>query len=136
MSEQQTAAAVHRRFVDEVVVSKRLDLLDDLFHPEALVEQGSLELLRAQMQAQATGLDMTVSYLHEFVDGDWAVHHMQIAITHVGEFAGRPPTGRVTQLNEVEAARVVDGRIVEMWSVADVLSAMLQLGFPLPETDD
>ena len=130
----ESAAAVHRRFVDEVVVSKRLEILDELFDPSAAVEQGSLDGLRAQMEAQAGGLDLSVSYLHEYVDGDWVIHHMDITIAHVGDFMGHPGTGRIAHLPEVEAARVVDGRIVEMWSVADRVGVMVQLGLPIPES--
>ncbi len=129
-----TAASVHRRFVDEVVVGKRLEVLDALFERDAVLEQGSFDALRAQMEAQANGLDITVDYVHEFVDGDWVIHHMDITITHVGEFMGQQPgPNRVARLAEVEAARVVDGRIVEMWSVADRIGVMHQLGFPLPD---
>ena len=124
-------AALHRRFVDEVVVGKRVECLDALFAAHAVLEQGSLDDLRAQMVGQA-GLDLAVSYLHEFVDGDWAVHHMDIEITHVGEFMGHAGSGRVARLSEVEAVRVVDDRIVEMWSVADRMGVLLQLGLPLP----
>jgi predicted ester cyclase len=125
-------AGAHRRFVDEVVVGKQVNLLDELFAPDAVVEQGSLEGLREQMQAQADGLDISVTYLHELVSADWVVHHMDISILHVGHFMGVAGTGRSAQLAEVEAARVVDGRIIEMWSVADVVGAMHQLGIPLP----
>jgi predicted ester cyclase len=123
---------VHRRFVDDVVVAKRVDLISELFSPEAVVEQGSLDALRQQMGAQAAGLNLTVTYLHEFTDADWVIHHMAIDIEHVGDFLGAIGSGRVARLLEVEAARVVDGQIVEMWSVADRAAAMLDLGIPLP----
>jgi predicted ester cyclase len=128
-----TPDAVHRRFVDEVVVAKRIDLLDELFDADAHVEQGSLDALRAQMKAQAEGLDIAVTYLHEFIDGDWVIHHMDLTITHVGNFMGQHGSGRVAHLAEVEAARVSGGRIVEMWSVADRVATMVQLGLPIPD---
>jgi predicted ester cyclase len=124
--------SVHRRFVDEVVVAKRIDLLDELIDANAILEQGSLEGLRAQMEAQSKGLDIVVSYLHEFTDGEWVVHHMSVEIAHTGEFMGQPGSGRMVQMLEVEAARVVDGRIVEMWSVADVFRAMTEIGIAIP----
>jgi hypothetical protein len=127
-----SAASVHRRFVDEVVVGKRVELVDELFDSAAILDQGSLDALRDQMKAQALGLDITASYLHEYNEGDWTVHHMDIAIKHVGDFMGQPGTGNEAHLLEVEAARVLDGRIIEMWSVADIVGAMVQLGIPLP----
>jgi hypothetical protein len=59
------------------------------------------------------------------------VHHAHISITHVGDFMGIAGTGRAAQLAEVEAARVAGGRIIEMWSVADIDRAVAQLGLPL-----
>jgi predicted ester cyclase len=126
-------AAVHRRFVDEVVVAKRTDLLDELIDEHAILEQGSRQGLRAQMEAQSKGLDIAVSYLHELADQEWVVHHLSVEITHSGEFMGQPGTGRTVQMREVEAVRVVEGRIVEMWSVADVLRAMTEIGIALPD---
>jgi predicted ester cyclase len=125
-------ASVHRRFVDEVVVGKRIELIDELFDSNALLDQGSFDALRAQMQAQATGLDVAVSYLHEFNEDDWTVHHMDLTIKHVGEFMGQPGTGKEVHMIEVEGARVQEGRIVEMWSVADTYRAMLEVGISLP----
>jgi hypothetical protein len=127
-----SAASVHRRFVDEVVVGKQVELLDTLFDADAVLDQGSLDALRVQMKAQALGLDITISYLHEYNEGDWTIHHMDITIKHVGDFMGQPGTGKEARLLEVEAARVLDGRIVEMWSVADIVGAMVLLGIPLP----
>jgi predicted ester cyclase len=57
---------------------------------------------------------------------------MDLAIKHVGDFMGQPGTGNEAHLLEVEAARVLGGRITEMWSVADIVGAMMQLGIPLP----
>jgi predicted ester cyclase len=125
-------AAVHRRFVDEVVVAKRMDLLDELIHEHAILEQGSRQGLRAQMEAQSKGLDIVVSYLRELADQEWVVHHLSVEITHSGEFMGQPRTGRKVQMLEVEAARVVEGRIVEMWSAADVFRAMTRSASPSP----
>ena len=94
---------VHRRFVDEVVVGKQIDRLDDLFTVDAVLEQGSLDALRAQMAAQAQGLDVEVSFLHEFTDGDWVIHHLDLRITHVGEFMGRSGSGGTWKLAAVTA---------------------------------
>lgn len=57
-------ATVHRRFVDEVVIAKKVELLDELFDPGAQVEQGSLDALRGQMEAQAVGFDGHIEYLN------------------------------------------------------------------------
>jgi predicted ester cyclase len=124
--------AIYRRFLDEVVVGKNVEVLDELFHLDAVLSQGSLDGLRAQMSTQAEGVDVAVRDLHQFVDGDWLVTHMALDITHSGTFMGYPATGKTAHIEEVECARIVDGKIAEMFSVADVTSAFIQLGIPLP----
>jgi len=126
-------AAVHRRFVDEVVVGKRIGVIDELFAPNAALEQGSLDGLRAQMEEQAAALEGSVEYVNEIVDGDWVVHRMHVSITLTGEFMGQPPTGRTARFHEVEAARVAEGRIVEMWSVVDRGDVLRQLGIRIAD---
>ena len=54
--------------------------------------------------------------------------------SHQGEFLGVPGTGKKVSFETVDAMRVANGRIVEHWGVANLYSAMQQLGVmpPLP----
>jgi steroid delta-isomerase-like uncharacterized protein len=52
--------------------------------------------------------------------------------THVGEFAGIPPTGRAFTINGFDLYRVADGKLCEHWHVIDQLSMLGQLGL-LPQ---
>jgi predicted ester cyclase len=53
--------------------------------------------------------------------------------THTGEFMGLAPTGKAIQLSAITMERVVDGKRVEGWAVADQLGLMRQLGaIPAP----
>ena len=128
--------AIYRRFVDEVVVAGNVELLDELFSPDAVLPaQGNLEGLRAQMEAQKQGLQLSVTYDHQFEDGDWVITHMSLKGTMVGPFMGHAPTGRTAHAEEIEVARIVDGRIVEMWSVVDMTRVLIELGLPAPTAD-
>lgn len=61
-------------------------------------------------------------------DGDLvAVRHAH-HITHSGEFAGVPPTGKQVVVEGIEMYRVRDGKISEMWHHDDMLGLMQQLG--------
>lgn len=76
---------------------------------------------------QRTEVDQVVG------DGDRVAvlhtHHL----THGGEFAGLPPTGKQVMIEGLELFRVADGRIVEMWHHDDLLSLLQQLGaIPAP----
>ena len=48
--------------------------------------------------------------------------------THRGEFEGLPPTGKSMQIQFQSMVRIVNGKIVELWEVDDMLSMMQQLG--------
>ena len=48
--------------------------------------------------------------------------------THVGTFAGFPPTGKQITLTGVDFMRIAAGKIVELWSVQDTLQWAEQLG--------
>jgi predicted ester cyclase len=108
--------------------------LEDLFAPDADLEQGSLDALRTQMEAQAVAFDGELTYVDEIVQGDWVVHRMDISMTMTGPFLGTPATNATARFYEVEAARVVDGRIVEMWSVVDRSDVFRQLKIDDPTT--
>ncbi len=130
------ARATYRRFVDEVVVGGDVDLIDELFAADAVLpNQGDLAGLRAQVEGQKRGLDLSVRYEHQFQDGDWVITHMTVTGTMTGEFLGHAPTGRTATTEEIEVARVVEGRIVEMWSVVDMTRVLIDLGLPLPTGD-
>ncbi len=48
--------------------------------------------------------------------------------THVGEFAGIPPTGRTFSIAGIDIYRVADNKLAEHWHVIDQLSMLSQLG--------
>ena len=48
--------------------------------------------------------------------------------THTAEYRGLAPTGRKTTCEAVSIWRIVDGKAVEMWAVADELDFYKQLG--------
>jgi predicted ester cyclase len=48
--------------------------------------------------------------------------------THLGEFQGLPPTGKLIKLSVMHIDRVENGKIVEHWGQGDALGLMQQLG--------
>ena len=56
-------------------------------------------------------------------------HH----VTHGGEFAGLPPSGKRATVEGMELFRVAGGKVVELWHYDDLLGLMQQLGaIPAP----
>jgi predicted ester cyclase len=65
-------------------------------------------------------------------EGDRVVVRWTNSGTHIGVFAGIPPTGRSFVIAGIDIYRVADGKLAEHWHVVDQLAMMAQLGL-LPE---
>jgi predicted ester cyclase len=68
----------------------------------------------------------------EITDGDKVVARITMHGRHVGEFLGKPPTGKKYAAKQIHIWRVNDGKVVEHWSVRDDLGQALQLGLINP----
>ena len=51
---------------------------------------------------------------------------------HVGEFLGKPPTGKEYATKQIHIWRIKNGKAIEHWSVRDDLGQALQLGLISP----
>jgi hypothetical protein len=61
-------------------------------------------------------------------EGDKVWVHSTTTATHKGEFRGLAPTGNKITIAGVNIYRIVDGKIVEGWSVTDILDLLKKLG--------
>lgn len=61
-------------------------------------------------------------------EGDIVAFRFTIRGTHTGTYGGIPPTGKKIVLTGMDFIRVVDGKIVELWSSQDALGMLRQLG--------
>jgi len=66
-------------------------------------------------------------------EGDRVVVRWMNSGTHVGEFAGIPPTGRAFSIAGVDIYRIAESRLAEHWHVVDQLAMLGQLGV-LPQS--
>jgi len=48
--------------------------------------------------------------------------------THQGEFRGIAPTGKQVKYTGIAIDRIADGKVVEMWHVADTSGMLQQIG--------
>jgi steroid delta-isomerase-like uncharacterized protein len=83
----------------------------------------------------STGLAPRFTIEDVVAEGDRVVVRWTNAGTHVGEFAGIPPTGRPFTISGIDIYRVADGKLCEHWDVVDQLSMLGQLGL-LPQPAD
>lgn len=65
------------------------------------------------------------------MDEDSAAFRITASGLHSGEFAGKKPTGQRVTWPSAEFVRFSGGKLVELWSVQDMLALMLGLGAKL-----
>jgi steroid delta-isomerase-like uncharacterized protein len=124
-----------KRFVEEVVNARNLEVLDELMHP-GYVEQEPLPGQKAGRAGVAAWLG---DYIAAFPDLRWQIED-QIAEedrvatrvlatgTHQAEFLGVPATGHSMKFVVLLFQRMKEGRIVEGHTYRDSLAALRQLG--------
>lgn len=67
-------------------------------------------------------------------EGDKLVVRWTNSGTHVGNFAGIPPTNKAFSIAGIDIFGLRDGKLAEHWHVVDQLSLLQQLGIiPAPE---
>ena len=123
--------AIGRKMM-EIVNGQDLNLLDDLlvsdYENKQLVLK-SLEDLKQILRRQYRGFpDIHRTIEGIIADDDTVWIRVKITGTHTGEYRGIAPTGKKVVMASVPAYRIVDGKIVEGWSVWNPLDMFKQLG--------
>jgi steroid delta-isomerase-like uncharacterized protein len=78
--------------------------------------------------------DMHHTFDDFVAEGDKVALRFTVNGTHKGDFQGIPPTGKTVKISGSVVDRIVDGKIVEHWSLMDTMGMMQQLGvIPAPE---
>ena len=91
--------------------------------------QDLAELIRLELRfAAAFTVERTIDDL--IVQGEKVVARITSRAIHVGEFYGRPPSGREVTFTAIVIYRVVDGRIREVWGEVDFSGLLRQLPGP------
>jgi predicted ester cyclase len=79
--------------------------------------------------------DLEVSTEELIAEGDRVVERLMLRGTHKGMFMGASPTGKHVTWGFINIYRIVDGKVVEVWSEGDHLGLMQQIGLiPPPQT--
>jgi predicted ester cyclase len=127
--------AIARRVYEEAITQKKLEVFDEIMSPD-IVDH-------APFPDQAPGLegfkgafalvlsafpDYQSTVEDQIAEGDKMVTRFTSRGTHQGEFIGLEPTGNRVRVTGIDIDRVVESKIVEHWSEADLLGMMQQLG--------
>jgi steroid delta-isomerase-like uncharacterized protein len=108
-------------------------MAEDCAHHDApgLTDRESIQNLIAMTQNSVP--DMRVSIDAEIGEGDLVVLRQSVSGTPQGEFMGVPASGKQFTATGMFMFRVTDGRIADLWGLADGVSMMQQLGaIPTP----
>jgi predicted ester cyclase len=133
ISTAEANIATFRRAIEEGWNRGNVEAIDELFAPDFIEHQpgiapgregvkGSIRVLRAAFP----DLHLAVEDVAASDDRVWLRLHA--TATHEGPFMGLPGTGRRIDITVIDVARVIDGRLVEHWGVADRFSVAQQIG--------
>jgi len=90
------------------------------------------ESVKQEVKAFRDGFpDARITIEQMIGEGDTVVFRFVLRGTHLGTFAGFPPTGKEDVLTGADFVRIADGKIVELWSIQETLSWDQQLGFKI-----
>jgi len=118
----------------EVWSNGNLDLIDELYSPDyighwAAGNDSDRETLKQIVaESKAVFPDKTEEVVRVVAEGDLVVSHFIASGTFMGKIDGVQSEGQRISRPEIAIHRVVDGKIVEQWTVADQLTLMQQLG--------
>ena len=116
--------AIVRRSI-EVINSHDLSLVDDLVATDYVDHtrhtHGAESLKQFLTMIFKSFPDFHLTIEDTIAEGDKVWVRLTITATHIGEFAGLPPTSNKFTEPSVWIYRIIDGKIVEGWDVQDEL---------------
>jgi steroid delta-isomerase-like uncharacterized protein len=88
---------------------------------------------RKQVERFLVGLpDLKFNVDETVSEGDKLVVYWTITGTHMGEFMGVPPTGKLVAFSGITINQIADGKILESTVIWDGIGLMKQFGITLP----
>ena len=128
--------ALVQRFFEEVINQRNVAALDQFVSPNAVnhivpsgLPQEPNQFLTLHLNAFP---DVKATVEDLLADGDKVVALVSYHGTHQGAFRSISPTGKPITVMGINIFRIVTGKMVEHWGLADRLSALQQLGVVPP----
>ncbi|HUS18243.1 MAG TPA: ester cyclase [Terriglobales bacterium] len=130
---------VVRRFIKQIFEQGRMEAIDGLvaqhFTPHSWggVKPGIDNFKQAVQRVSAGVTDVHFDIQDMIAEDDKVAVRLQVHAKHTADFMGLPAAGREHTISETHIFRVQDGKVVEHWRDADMLSLMQQIGaLPAP----
>jgi predicted ester cyclase len=132
MSEQNKALA--RKVFEDVQTQGNMSVVDEIVTADYVGHTPLMEINGPEQAKQFDAVlrsgfsDYKVIVEDQIAEGDKVATRWTMRGTHDGEFQGMAPTGREVQISGMTIFRIANGKLVEGWSIPDLLGLMQQLG--------
>jgi steroid delta-isomerase-like uncharacterized protein len=129
MTPEQNKAIV-RAYLEEISNQGNLLAFDRYFSADVVFNQSrDVKQQLARRQAIRTAFpDHHLVIEDQIAEGDRVVTRVTFRGTHLGEFNGIAATGKQVVYAGTAIDRLVDGKVVEMWHVANTMALLQQIG--------
>jgi predicted ester cyclase len=140
MSKEENKAIV-RRELEEIFTQGNLDAAEEIYSPNYIsletataVRPASEDIHGVEAARQIAAArrqafpDLHITIEDQIAEGDKVAMRFRARGTHLGELAGRAPTGKEVEVRGINMCRIGGGKIAEQWPHADILGMMRQLG--------
>jgi predicted ester cyclase len=122
-----------QRYYQDVIQDRRLDVLHNLVapgfvghDPAGATMDRDAYFAAVRMLHEAFG-QVEMSIDDQVAEGDRVTTRWSAVATHIGAFAGIPPTGRDVILSGTDIHRLEGDRLVELWEQLDLATLISQL---------
>ena len=122
-----------RRFIERVFEAGDADAVDQLISDDFVshtfgITENPRDMLRVTAERVHASLSDVAFEIEDMVaEGDRVAVRLTASATPIGEFMGKPATGKGYRIGEMHFFRCSDGRIVEHWHQYDALGMQKQL---------
>jgi steroid delta-isomerase-like uncharacterized protein len=128
--------AIVRGYMNEVLNNGNVAAFDKYFSEDVVFNnsKGVKQQLAGMQSIRRSFPDFRLIVEDQIAEGDKVVTRVTFQGTHRGEFRGIAPTGKQVKYSGIAIDRIVQGKVVEMWHVADQLTLLQQVGaIPAPQ---
>lgn len=122
-----------RRFYEDVLTGRRVDLLEELLAPGFVGYDSAGAMMDVDGYVAAVAMlhdgfgELTVTIEDQVAEKDRVTTRWTAIGRHTGSFAGIAPTGREVMMAGTDIHRVDGARLVELWEQVDFAGVLAQL---------
>ncbi len=128
-----------KHFYEYITSNNLIDELSDYIADSCIVRIGEriipvgIEDMKQHMiEVRKTYLDLKMTIIRQYTDGDTVISEFIMEGTHLGEWLGMKPTGKKLRMTGVDIDRLIDGKIVEHGGAVNTFEALFEEGIIKP----